>query len=100
MNQPKTVTRYSFEVALAPYLVAAGDRARILVYRSVVMQDTDPAVQQVNDYIRECGMVLVSTKAGLLEGMFGNTEQSRYARPEIRDFDLAIERYRTRSAGG
>lgn len=74
----------SFQVALAPYLVAVGDGARLMVYRSAVMQDTDPACEYVADYIRDHGMVLVSTETGLYDGMFGNTEQSHYATPEAR----------------
>lgn len=73
-----------FEVALAPYLVAAGDGERLRVYRSRVMQESDPAVEYVNSYIREHGMVLISTETGPYEGMFGMTEQSHYATPEAR----------------
>uniref|UniRef100_A0AB39U263 Uncharacterized protein n=3 Tax=unclassified Caudoviricetes TaxID=2788787 RepID=A0AB39U263_9CAUD len=83
------MTEPSFTVALAPYLVAAGDGDRLRVYRSVVMQDNDPAVEYVNRYIEEHGMVLVSTETGPYDGMFGRTEQSHYATPEARMLWLA-----------
>jgi hypothetical protein len=73
-----------FQVALAPYLVAVGDEERLRVYRSAVMQDTDPAVEYVNAYIDNHGMVLISTETGPFEGMFGNTEQSHHGTPEAR----------------
>lgn len=83
------MTEPSFTVALAPYLVAVGDGDRLRVYRSVVMQDTDPAVEYVRSYIAEHGMVLVSTETGPYDGMFGNTEQSHYGTPEARRLWLA-----------
>lgn len=92
-----TASGYPFEVALAPYLVAVGDRVQLRVHRSVVMQDTDPAVEHVNRYIRDCGMVLDSTETGLVDGMFGNTVQSRYATPEVLAFDRAIEQYQAKA---
>lgn len=84
-----------FEVALAPYLVAVGDGSRLLVYRSAVMRDQDPACQYVAGYIRDTGMVLVSSETGIYEGMFGSTEQSRYATPEARHLWPATEETNT-----
>lgn len=69
----------TFQVALAPYLVATADGERLLVYRSKVMQDTDPAVEHVDDYIRDHGMSLVSQERGMVDGMFGLVETRRYA---------------------
>uniref|UniRef100_A0AB39U1R9 Uncharacterized protein n=1 Tax=Mycolicibacterium phage Alyssa1 TaxID=3240801 RepID=A0AB39U1R9_9CAUD len=81
----------SFQVALAPYLVAVGDGARLRVYRSLAVSTEAPAYQPVADYIEENGMVLVSAETGPYDGMFGRTEQSHYATPEARMLWLATE---------
>ena len=73
------MSEYPFQVALAPYLIAVGDEHRLLVHRSRVMNDSDPAVEYVADYIEATGMALVSTETGLVDGMFGLTETARYA---------------------
>ncbi|MCV7217148.1 hypothetical protein H7J51_17905 [Mycobacterium crocinum] len=79
----------SFQVALAPYLVAVGDGARLRVYRSLAVSAEAPAYKPVADYIEENGMVLVSSETGRHDGMFGRTEQSHYATPEARMLWLA-----------
>jgi hypothetical protein len=73
-----------FEIGKAPYLVAVGDGARLLVYRSHAVSKESPAYREVSDYIREHRMVLISAENSSCDGMLGQTECSHYATPEAR----------------
>lgn len=84
-QDPRDKYRYELWIAKAPYLVACGDDSEILVYRSYSVSKGDDAYLPVSEYIREHGLVMVSTETVREDRMLGRVERTHYATPERRN---------------
>lgn len=84
-----------FQVAMAPYLVAVGDSARLVVYRSEHVDKHAPAYQQIADYIIDHRMVLISTETTTHTDMVGHVEVTHWGTPEGRMQWLAYQQANT-----
>lgn len=74
-----------FKAAHPPWLTAVGDGTQLVVSRSLAMSVHDERYLAVEGYIADHQMVLVDSKTGPEEGMYGRVYWSRYATPEARN---------------
>ncbi|MFC6009575.1 hypothetical protein [Nocardia lasii] len=73
-------------------MIAESDADSVRVYRSPVVQDTDPLFQPVRDRVRDLGLVLaISEEFEDSEWMFGKVIVEVYALPGERGSILSAE---------
>lgn len=76
------MSEHTFQVSLAPWLVAVGDEHAMYVVRHTEVTTTSNRFQAVHDHAIDHRLVLDRTEEGPVEGMVYPTERRWYRRAD------------------
>ncbi|OMC28971.1 hypothetical protein A5740_19220 [Mycobacterium sp. GA-1841] len=86
--EAQAMSRDRLSIRSWPFLTAEGDGTQLVTRRSLAFSTADPRYLPVLHYIRDFGLVLVSSEFTREEDIYGLTEVSHYATPDARNLIL------------